>query len=208
MYIADFQDYMTPMFNVGTASRWACPWYYTLSPYVTNAVTYGTSMEGHTFAKMKCGAMPRPNTLSHMPLCYAPTACNDKFLGDATYRFGAHGHIAAQTGSYKGQPFLPTIHHITNPSAMASFMEAYTSGTGIYAIPSMVYNNIYSISPTSALSFNGKLVHISNVHGSGTNLLMCDGHAETRKLPETTIEDSSAGATLAKSTLDFFWFNW
>jgi len=209
MYQADNLDYFVPLFIPNLATRWTAPWYYLLSDYAGAVVEVGHTFDKHALKKMRCPAMPKNNSHNHVPLCYAPHACSDRFLGDGvTYGWGQHGHIANVTGAYKGRPFVATINLIKNPSRLGSFFEAYTSITGVYAVPNMVYNNIYNISGTSAIEYGGKKVHIANVHESGTNILMSDSHVEIRKLPVVTIENTADGATLAKSSMDFWWHEW
>ena len=210
MYQADNLDYFVPLFIPNLATRWTAPWFHLLSGYAGVVVESGHTLDKHAFKKMRCPAMAKVYTHNHVPLCYAPHACSDAFLGDGvTYGWGQHGHIANVTGAYKGRPFVATINLIKNPSRLGSFFEAYTSTTGIYAIPGMVYNNVgYTISGTSAIEYGGVRVHMSNVHGSGTNILMSDSHVETRKLPVATIANTAAGATLAKSSMDFWWHEW
>ena len=208
MYQADNLDHFVPLFIPNLATRWTAPWFFMLSGYLGTDVPSNATLKFHVLKKMGCPAMSKVNSIGHVPLCYAPNASSDNFLGDEIYGWGPHGHMANVTGSYKGHPFVPTVNQIKDPSRLASFLETYTSSSGVYAVPYMVYGNVYILSSTSAITYGGVQVHISNVHDSGTNILMCDGHVETRKLPVASIANSKDGAALAKVSLPFFWHKW
>ena len=185
-------------------SRPATAWFYSLAPHFGGAsVSSGASLEKTTIASMKCPSIVNPMTNGHMPLTYGPNACNDTFLGDGTYAFGPHGHSASPTVSWKGHSLLCKITQISDASKLCSFTEGYLTATGIYTIPSMVYNRFYA-TPAGASTSN----NIVNFHGTGINLLMCDGHVEKRQLPEVQITNNSTGAATAKATMDFWWFKY
>ena len=175
-------DYLLPAYSMqdrnetggGSSQTGDNQWWYHVDALMTPDGSFAyagkaRSLQGRAVTKIACPSGKGAMSLNWMPMTYNPSIANDTYY--TTYGFGPHGYWGTRF-SQKTQSGIPA------PSSCMSFIECYTNWG--YASPNMVYATVFTMSgnpPTSPYN-------IANVHSGRINLLMCDGHVESKQLRE------------------------